>query len=88
MKTIVILLFVLGALFVSIGYNKKYSVCPNPTIEYRFIPRTLYDEQLSDPTVLKDFSDMFNKETNWITNRNIEEPVPNPDSNFYKKLVI
>ena len=35
-------------------------------IEYRYIPRSLYDEQLSYPNVQRTFYDMFNKDNVYI----------------------
>jgi hypothetical protein len=88
MKTILVVLLILGSILISVGYQKQYSKCPNPTIEYRFIPRTFYDEQLSEPNIMKQFSDMFEKQTIWIKNRNIDEPKPSSLNNYYNKLSI
>ena len=66
MKSIVILLFMVGVIMILIGYTRQYSICPNPRIEYRYIPRTFFDEQLSSPNILKQFSSMFEEENPWI----------------------
>lgn len=61
MKSIILLLFVIGICLVTTGYQKKvlknYEI--KKQVEYRFIPRNIYDEQLGNPQVVKSFSDMF-----------------------------
>jgi hypothetical protein len=86
MKSIVILLFIVGVVMVLAGYTRQYSICPNPKIEYRYIPRTFYDEQLSSQNVLKQFGSMFQDENPWIMDRNINNPENVNTSNFYKKV--
>lgn len=48
----------------AIGYQKK--MIKNETIktivEYRYIPRSIYDEQMSPPNVEANFTDMFKRE--------------------------
>ena len=67
------------------GYTRQYSVCPNPRIEYRYIPRTFYDEQLSSGNVLKQFSSMFEDENPWIRDSSLIEPKTDNYSNFFTK---
>jgi hypothetical protein len=86
MKSIVILFFIIGVVMVLVGYTRQYSICPNPKIEYRYIPRTFYDEQLSSQNVLKQFSSMFQDENPWIMDRNINNTKNVNTSNFYKKV--
>jgi hypothetical protein len=68
------------------GYYREYSKCPNPIIEYRFIPRTFYDEQLSTPNLIKQFSSLFEDENVWLKDRNIKAPSKGTNENFYAKL--
>ena len=68
------------------GYTRQYSVCPNPRIEYRYIPRTFYDEQLSSGNVLKQFSSMFEDENPWIKDRNLKEKDKNGYNNFFNTV--
>jgi hypothetical protein len=45
--------FIIGAIFITIGImENKYKKIENKTIEYRIIPRNLYEEQMA-PTNLK-----------------------------------
>ena len=72
---------------VVVGYTRQYTQCPNPKIEYRYIPRTFYDEQLSSGTVMKQFSDMFEDENPWIRDNNIRKMDKEMNmSNFYKDI--
>jgi hypothetical protein len=86
MKSIVLLLFQLGIIMIVMGYYREYSKCPNPIIEYRFIPRTFYDEQLSTPNLMKQFSSMFEDETVFLKDRNITKPIKGSNENFYTRL--
>lgn len=72
MKSIIFFLFFVGMILVIHGiYQQKYSELEkNLRVEYRFIPRTYYDEQLSDSTVSAQFKNMFSKESPWY-DRNI-----------------
>ena len=36
-------------------------------IEYRFIPRSIYEEQMGQPTVSQSFADMFEKQDIFMT---------------------
>lgn len=84
MKSIVILLFLIGIVMIMVGYTRQYSICPNPRVEYRYIPRTFYDEQLSGENVLKQFSSMFQDSNPWMKDRTIKITSKADNSNFYK----
>ena len=47
-----------------IGYQKKIlqSTTTKTVVEYRFIPRSIYDQQMSPENLENTFSDMFEKE--------------------------
>ena len=36
--------------------------CPPPRIEYRYVPRTFYEEQIASGDILKNFDSMFSKD--------------------------
>jgi len=84
MKSIIILIFIIGVIMVLVGYTRQYSICPNPRIEYRYIPRTFYDEQLSSENVLKQFSSMFEDTNPWVKDRNIKQTEQSDKQNFFK----
>ena len=86
MKSIVILLFMVGVIMILVGYTRQYSICPNPRIEYRYIPRTFYDEQLSSGNVLKQFSGMFEDENPWIKDRSLKDKTKNTYNNFFNTV--
>ena len=62
MMPIVLLVIFVGMFFIVNGvYEQKLkSVESNPKIEYKFIPRTYYEEQLFDNNVTEKMSRMFN----------------------------
>ncbi len=60
-RTLALALLLMGIVFITIGYTKMSFKCPPPQIEYRYIPRKIYDEQLYDQDVMGQFSDMFGK---------------------------
>ena len=47
-RSIALLLLLLGIVFITIGYSKQNLKCPLPEVEYRLIPKTFYEEQLSN----------------------------------------
>jgi hypothetical protein len=64
MKSVVMLFFVIGIVMLAIGYQKKVitNTKTKTIVEYRFIPRTLYDEQTSPSNLEQSFKDMFSKQ--------------------------
>ena len=48
MKAIAVFLLFIGMFLVVQGYYTKKTVCPVPEVQVKYIPRSLYDEQLSD----------------------------------------
>jgi hypothetical protein len=61
MKSLSLLVLVVGIVFITVGYmdNKVQNLKSEKKIEYRFVPRSIYDEQIK-PTNLNDtFSTMF-----------------------------
>tara|TARA_Y100000590_G_C15258272_1_gene840170 strand:- start:450 stop:665 length:216 start_codon:yes stop_codon:yes gene_type:complete len=61
MQSLSLLVLILGIVFITVGYmdNKVKETKPEKVIEYRFVPRSIYDEQIK-PTDLNDtFSTMF-----------------------------
>jgi hypothetical protein len=65
MKSIVFLLLFIGITFMIIGYVKSNAYCPPPQIQYRYIPRTILDDQINPQPVMAVFADMFDKPTPW-----------------------
>lgn len=61
-RTLALALFLIGVVFITIGYTKMSFTCPKPRVEYRFIPRKIYEEQLYDQNVMSKFNDMFSKD--------------------------
>jgi hypothetical protein len=60
MKAIAIILFLLGIYMIGVGYmQQKGGQCKNK-IEYRFIPRSVYDEMLFDEDLTQKYERMFN----------------------------
>ena len=68
------------------GYMENYSKCPLPTIEYRYIPRNFYEEQITETNVKNTYSDMFNKPDTWARYPlGNENPSINNATNFIKE---
>tara|TARA_B100001123_G_scaffold444788_1_gene594563 strand:+ start:2124 stop:2441 length:318 start_codon:yes stop_codon:yes gene_type:complete len=66
MNAVALFIFLAGIVCLVIGYTQNQHTCPLPKIEYRYIPRTFYDEQLSVPKIGKQFYNMFNNESPWL----------------------
>lgn len=58
-RTLSLALLLIGIVFITIGYTKMSFTCPPPKIEYRYIPRKIYEEQIYDQNILGNFSKMF-----------------------------
>jgi hypothetical protein len=76
MQSLVLLLFVVGIILLTTGYQKKMledtlSSSNEKIIEYRFIPRSIYDEQLGQPTTSASFEDMFKRQNIFTSNYGI-----------------
>lgn len=64
MKSLVMLFFVVGIVMVSIGYQRKLltDTKTRTVVEYRYIPRSIYEEQMTPINLQSTFVDMFDKE--------------------------
>ena len=72
MRSIIIFLFCFGVILIihSIYEQKYQALMDNTRVEYRFIPRTYYEEQLANNPVSATYKNMFDKESPWFE-RNI-----------------
>lgn len=64
MKSLVLLLLVVGLIFIALGYQKKMinNLETKTIVEYRFIPRSIYEEQFGEQNLQQSFQDMFEKQ--------------------------
>lgn len=67
MKAIILIIFIIGIIFITTGYQKNENNNQPTKIEYRYIPRTFYEEQLNNVDLKKLYSDMFDKKSTWST---------------------
>ena len=51
----IICLLLIGLIFLIIGYMERYKKCPLPKIEYRYIPRNFYEEQVTENNLKNTF---------------------------------
>jgi len=58
------LFFVVGIVMLAIGYQNKVitNTRTKTIVEYRYIPRTLYDEQMGPTNLEQNFTTMFQKQ--------------------------
>jgi hypothetical protein len=61
MKSLSLLVLVVGIVFITVGYmdNKVQNLKSEKKIEYRFVPRSIYDEQIKPANLNDTFSTMF-----------------------------
>ena len=78
MKAIIFFLVIIGAFMIMHGiYEQKYeSILQNRRIEYRFLPRTYYEEQVAEVDVASRFKNMFNKGVDPWFDRSVTIPPP------------
>ena len=71
MKSIVLILAMVGIILLSAGYVKSNLQCPPPKIEYRYIEKTFDEEQNVHTPILaiSGMSAMFENDTPWIQNQ-------------------
>jgi len=71
MKSLVLLLMVIGIMMVTVGYHQKMqsNYKREKVIEYRYIPRSLFEEQMQPVNLQQSFSDMFRKDNVFIGRR-------------------
>lgn len=55
MKSIAIFLLFIGTVLIIQGYYSNLAACPKPKTIIKYIPRTLYEEQLSDKQNLDEY---------------------------------
>jgi len=68
MKSIILVLAIVGIVLIAVGYVQGNFQCPPPKIEYRYISKTFEDEQ-NVPTPLMSISgiySMFEDDSPWI----------------------
>ncbi len=64
MKSLVLVLLVIGLIMMALGYQKKLitNTETKTVIEYRFIPRSIYEDQFGPVKLESSFQDMFEKQ--------------------------
>ncbi len=64
MRSVIFFLLIIGTFMIMHGiYEQKYkSLLENRRVEYKFLPRTYYEEQISDTDVTSKFKNMYNKD--------------------------
>lgn len=64
MRALSFFIFMIGVIMITMGYmdNKLQKKIQENKIEYRFVPKTLYDEQHEPSNISRIYSDMFSNE--------------------------
>ena len=88
MKTIVLFLFIIGIVMIVVGYTREVSKVENTKIEYRYIPRNQYEDQMQSDSVSTIFSSMFDNQSVWNTYpfNSSNKPDNRPGKNYVKEL--
>lgn len=68
MKSIILLLFIIGIIFIAVGYYKDNQQCPPPIVQFRYVPKTFSQEQDVEEPILSTFSSMFKDNSAWMKN--------------------
>ena len=71
MRSIIIILAIIGVVMVAIGFVQNNQQCPPPVIQYRYIPKTFTEEQQVQTPLLAMSSvyNMFEKDDPWYVER-------------------
>jgi hypothetical protein len=65
-----LIIIFLGAIMITIGYQKSKCICENK-VEYRFVPRTFREEQENPVKPSEIFRDMFEQPSPFIKDRTL-----------------
>ena len=65
MKSIILILFIIGISLIIIGYYEHIKLNPLKKIEYRYIPRDYMEDQMVDQNLRNKYSDLFNRSNTW-----------------------
>ncbi len=65
-KTLTLILFILGIIFVTAAISKGMGEKSREKIIYRYIPRTLAEEQEEPAMVSEIFATMFTQPSTWV----------------------
>jgi len=79
MKSIAVLLLFIGMFLVVQGYYSQVDHCPAPEVQIKYVPRSIYDEQLSPDTqnsVSKQFASLFETIQPWP---GLQQPIKIPE---------
>ncbi len=68
MKSLALFFLIVGIVMVTIGYmeHKLKNDEDNKVIEYRFVPRTILDDQIYKSDLKSNFASMFDKEDTYL----------------------
>lgn len=68
MKSLVMFFFVIGIVMITLGYQRKIlnNTKTRTVVEYRYIPQSIYEEQMSPINLQDSFVDMFKNEDVFI----------------------
>lgn len=74
MKAIAVFLLFVGMFLIVQGYYKQATACPAPKVEVKYIPYSMYEEQLSAKESLqKQFKSLFEDTSDpWKIQRSVE----------------
>lgn len=61
MQYISLLLLLISIVLITISYVKEYVNTMEKNVEYRYIPRTLYDDQIGNTDLNKTYDELFMK---------------------------
>ena len=90
MNGLILLILFIGSLMIIVGlYEEKLRIAQeSKKIEYRFIPRTYYEEQMSYANLFDKVGDMFDNPDPW-NDRNIysSDKKDRNDTDMEKKLI-
>ncbi len=81
-RSLALLILLIGIVLITVGYSKTTLKCPPPQIEYRLVPRTFFEEQMSNQNLTQ--LDMFSNtsfngnhyDANTASNSDRENTIP------------
>lgn len=83
MKLLILFLLLVGIVLVTIGYSDLKPKCPPPRIQYRILPQSYINEQLSGQTNSELINELFNTTDPFFREESERSDIMSNSENFY-----
>jgi len=86
MRSFVLLFLLIGIVLVTIGYSELRLKCPPPRIQYRILPQSYINDQLSGRTNSEVINELFNTSSPFFRQESENTELAVNTENFYSNF--